>query len=170
MLSRRTVLAGCMLVGCSEGAKNDVRFAQQPIIGGELAIGVDEVVMVWRPGDVAGCSGTLIAARAVITAKHCVQLPDVSEPNEPSQLRVGVGRTLHSGAGLTWLTVESVHVVPGVYSAQASETLFGSDLAILLLNEPTMISPRAVRLSSPSELVGAHAQAIGYGLTLEGEA
>jgi V8-like Glu-specific endopeptidase len=166
---RAIVLAMLGVVGCSAPDPLTTLGMQAAIIEGQLAVGTDDVVMVSGASEVAGCTGTIVAERAVVTAKHCVQLPDALEPSDPSTLRVGVGRTLHSGSGLKWGNVESVHVVPGVYSAAEPEALFGSDLAVLILREATSIPPRRIRFAAVEELVGTTAQAIGYGLTPEGE-
>jgi V8-like Glu-specific endopeptidase len=162
------VLAGGT-VGCDDARSNELGETRAAILGGELAIGVDEVVMVSDPSLGPGCGGTLVGTRTVLTAKHCVQLPDVGEPNDPSELRVGIGRTLYSGAGLEWLMVESVHTLPGAYSPTEGATLFGSDLALLVLKDSTELVPRRVRFAPADELAVTTGEAVGYGVTQEGE-
>ncbi|MFT3924811.1 MAG: trypsin-like serine protease [Myxococcales bacterium] len=158
-----------LLGGCGETAQSELEIKDFPIIDGTPAIGFDDVVLVSGQNN-AVCSGTVIAERAVLTAKHCVQRPDTDTPLDAQSLRIGIGRSANFGAGLRWVSVESVHPVPGTYSASDAKTLLGSDLAILILEQPAGVPARFIEFApASSALVGQSALAIGYGLTPDGE-
>jgi hypothetical protein len=62
-----------------------------------------------------------------------------------------------------------VRAVPGSYLADDDNTLVGSDVALLVLAAGVQVGPRAVRLSSPADLMGSEGQLVGFGLTGDGE-
>ena len=61
-------LAVLALAGCTEGT---VSVGRSPILDGTLEPGMDYVVYVFHDWGFA-CTGTVVAPRVVVTAKHCL--------------------------------------------------------------------------------------------------
>ncbi len=118
------------------------------------------------------CTGSLIAPRVVLTAKHCVQQAGADEPDAPSYFRVRTG-------GNVWrpdseYSVQQVRTTPGRYTSGGAGglggALVGVDVALLTLERGiTAFAPYPIRRESPSDLVGEEAIVIGYGQTPSGD-
>ncbi|MCX7807017.1 MAG: S1 family peptidase, partial [Deltaproteobacteria bacterium] len=118
------------------------------------------------------CTGSLIAPRVVLTAKHCVQRPGASGPTPPSQLVVGTGDV--AGRGSIY-RVASVHTTPGVWHEGGPRGLSGAIVgvdvaAIVLTREVTGITPLPMMRANPRSLSGQSFTAVGYGQTPSGQA
>lgn len=159
-------LVAALLIGCA-AHEESASFVNAPIVGGEP--GGDPAVVVLQNLRSGGlCTGTLIAERVVLTAKHCIQEPFAEQPNSPNAIVVGVGDTIRQ---LTHsLRVQSIRTVPGVYTVDSrgaiGSGLIGEDVAVMVLqNGAPGIEPIPIRRQSPAGLSRQLITAVGYGQT-----
>jgi secreted trypsin-like serine protease len=111
--------------------------APQPIIGGSTVSSAPWAAAVFSNGSFT-CSGTIIASRWVLTARHCV-------------------------SGTMSVRVGSVNRTSGGVTSNVSSSSTRSDLALLYLS--TAISTSYVSLSSSYPPVGSTNSIYGWGMT-----
>ena len=143
--------------------------ARATIVDGTAELDRPAVVVVLNRAAGAMCTGSIIAPRLVLTAKHCVQRPDTRGPDAPGAFTIGIGNTLR---GLTEsLTVSAVSTTPGGYTDDygLNGALVGQDVATLTLAAPTDIPPMAIRRDEPSDVIGHDVTVVGFGQTPSGE-
>lgn len=137
---------------------------QPKIIGGEFAKPGDDpwqiaLVPRVRPQNIAFCGGSLISARRVLTAAHCVD-----KETQPTQIAV-VSGSINLDKG-TRLAVSKITIHPG-WNPSTKD----NDLAVLELSAPAAYDGIPM-LSSSSENVawqpGAMARASGWGAVAMG--
>ncbi len=109
------------------------------------------------------CTGTLVAARVVLTAKHCVY-EDVGGTTwsaiPASDLSVSLGDSVAGSTGE--IAVSTITTSAGPY--HDGDGAIGGDLALLTLaSEPVGLTPRALALRAPS--VGEPLRIVGFGYT-----
>ncbi len=172
-LGAAALVAGCVapVTGQPEPDSAEVGGAHQAIVGGELG-GHPAVVVLqnYRSGGL--CTGTLIAERVVLTAKHCIQEPFASGPANPSDIVVGVGDTIRRLSAA--LRVQSIDTPPGVYTVDSrgglGTGLVGSDVAVMVLQSGVPgIEPIPVMRTNPSAIAGQVITAVGFGQTPSGQ-
>jgi len=195
-LGRVAIQAGscfglALWVGCGapESSVNDEpapRVKSQPVYGGIISPEENDAVVELRmpPGPEGGssrtCSGTVVAPRLVITARHCVapyvegayqcnaeggynetfprDPPDagtVGQPYDPpDQVEIRVGQV---AGGNEPALGEKIYIMP-------TQTICKNDIAVVRVDRDFPVAPRAMRLTEPTyphELVTV----VGYGLT-----
>lgn len=159
---RATVGLAVTLLGCGAERVATGRLVQA-IVGGSPSEGLRAVVRVEAPDEGRRCTGTLVARRVVLTAKHCVQRPGAAAPDPPWSLRVGIRREGDAGAdAFSSFDVVAVQSVPGAYASAVSalSDLAGADVAVLVLGRVPDVAPL---LLAEAPMTGDTLVAAGYG-------
>jgi hypothetical protein len=133
-LRRRAVAALALAVGAPGGALAAGGPGRDPQGLARAAVAYLRVA-----GSRELCSATLVAPRALLTARHCVQRAGAEAPREPAELHLGFGDDAFGGEPEP-LVVEQV-LLPAGARYQQPEDLLGSDLAVLVLREPSRRAP-----------------------------
>lgn len=175
-VSSALLIAACGSNDASSSPVLTIRSASQGIINGvkDTNTANDNVVAVWAvisDSEAGLCTGTLIAPKVLITARHCVSQMNVEgidcSGNEvgadypPSILKVAVGTDpMNQSYPFSAQGVKIFHA--------NTNDLCSNDIALIVLNNNLQISkgltPRPIRvLSAPT--VGEKFTSIGYGKT-----
>jgi MYXO-CTERM domain-containing protein len=154
-----TLLASCAQVPIGESV--------EPVIHGSRETGYPEVVGVyWTDGASLGglCTGTIIGPHAVLTAKHCVFQETASgyTPVPNGWFYVLEGDDIEHATDVHRVT--EVRTTPG--SDIDADVDGGSDIAILLVGDALVPTPRGYATSGPSP--GAGVTVVGFGRTMTG--
>lgn len=152
-LGRGAVLAGLLTMNaCAGGAEpdDDGELAVPIILHGRETASDPAVVKVQRHhgwGGLGVCTGTVIAPRYVLTARHCA----------------GSGRLevlVEDGARPTRIAVTRAHFDRATGRSQSS-----GDIAVLELVSAASVAPLPVNLDARAALGVREARAVGFGLT-----
>lgn len=151
---RWSVLAGFWLVvvGCAAPERDGARAHASAIVHGVDEDGYGEVLYLYNSAGVA-CTGSLVADRVVLTAKHCVA--DVPEDG----WFAGTGPTGDDA----WY--EGVSVV-----TTAGPEMEGEDIALITLREGPPVDPVWLARDFAVYGVGDVLTLVGYGETEDGSA
>ncbi|MEL7470550.1 MAG: trypsin-like serine protease [Pseudomonadota bacterium] len=118
------------------------------------------VVIVHRRGERAFCSGTVLAGRLLVTARHCVQAIGADAPYPVKEIRVGFG-TSTTDPDIVWRDVSRIIVLSTTF--ESFEDLQGQDVALIELpgdtNSPLLGVPQQVPKPEPGEILTL----IGFG-------
>lgn len=156
-----------LAVGCADQtADGSVSATGAPIIGGAANPGDPSIVFLgvsFAAGE-GLCTATLIAPRVIVTAKHCICDTATGAPVSAASVQVGVGADISSGTA--YGRVSEVRTTAGACSEDVS-TLFGRDIAVLLLAAPGSLTPIPIVRDRPVN-VGDTVTAIGYGVRVAG--
>lgn len=164
-------LSVCALLGCTAAPPDDVERSTAGIVNGTS--GGDPAVVVLQNYASGGlCTGTLIAERVVLTAKHCVQEAFEDGPVAPNQMIVGVGDNVRSLSRT--LRVQSITSTPGMYTVDSrggiGDGLVGVDVAVMVLQSGAAgVEPIPILRESHESLRGQIITAVGYGQTPSGQ-
>lgn len=153
------------LVGCAQGP--EVAGGESAIVDGERTRNNEPaVVLVYnRAGGL--CSGSLIAPRVVLTAKHCVQGDGASAPFSVGLFVIGVGDSIN-GLSETY-RVSSIWTTPGPYFDDGRLTgLPGVDVALVTLQRAATVTPVSVYRGHPRDFLGQPVRAVGFGQIRDG--
>ncbi len=157
-------LASLLLaLSCAQAPPPDVGTQADAIVDGERTSN-DEPAVVAVLNRFGGlCTGTLIAPRVVLTAKHCVQNPGASGPNAPSAFVIGIGDTINRLTQTFGAT--DVVTTPGTYTDRngLGGALVGVDVALITLASPAAIAPIPVHRGRAQDIVGDRMRAVGFG-------
>ncbi|KAH9390643.1 hypothetical protein TYRP_022879 [Tyrophagus putrescentiae] len=117
------------------------------------------------------CGGTLLSARTILSAAHCVSSGGVGRPAERYTVLVGAHNRTSSGRRLP---VQQI-----LWHSRYSELSLQNDIALLILAEPIDLEvmaevarpiclPNRTDDSTGSSLTGRMATVVGWGATAEG--
>ncbi|MEV5872991.1 serine protease [Streptomyces sp. NPDC052101] len=134
--------------------------APQPVVGGTTTT-TTEYPFVVQITDASGnqfCGGTLVAAKKVVTAAHCMA------GESTGSIRVVGGRTYLNGTDGTVSNVSKIWVNPDYTDATN-----GDDVAVLTLETALPYTPVKYVSSSQADVyaAGATARILGWGTTSE---
>lgn len=178
MRSKYFVTLCLALSGCSPQWKDSVQSIAGPpghnpaIVGGHLVTeeelkassvyrSVFRLLMKYENNKYRSCTSSLIHQRVLLTAAHCIYDKDRKFPLELSfEYRNESGE---SQLG----KIEKVLVHPEYYKGDEQASLYGFDLALVLLKEPlpTFYRPIPVELSQSAAETSSDWLALGYGIT-----
>ncbi len=170
------------LAACSSSPESSASSPQPPVPGAD-AVSVDQVeivrgvpdrgrdpaVVAIDVGEEGLCSGALIAANVVLTARHCVartteqincpaSLPQVGAERSASSLQILVGDEV----GLGRVVARGKEIL-----APKGWSLCDADIALIVLDQPVAgIAPLALRQTGVA--VGDHIRSVGYGRSVDG--
>ncbi len=166
----RLSLFACLLLYLGCAADGGVGMQVGPIVNGDRVNGDEPTVVAVLNRQGGLCTGTVIAPRVVLTAKHCVQSPGAPGPVPASSLIIGVGDNINRLT--TTVGVSEFETTPGVYtdSGGLRGALVGIDVAVLVLARDLGVEPYPVYRGSPAELIGRTVRAVGFGQTPGGGA
>ncbi|MBA2951196.1 S1 family serine peptidase [Streptomyces himalayensis] len=135
--------------------------APQPIVGGTTttASAYPYVMQITNASQSQFCGGTLVAARKVVTAAHCV------DGRTTSNTKVVGGRTYRNGTNGTVASVSRIWIHPDYTSAEE-----GDDVAVLTLSTSMPYTPIGYVSSSDTGVyaAGTTARILGWGTTSSG--
>lgn len=157
----------CAALACNmfnaEVARADVSSRSDSIVDGEPANNEENAVVAVL-NRFGLCTGTLIAPRVVLTARHCVQLEGSSGPSLPSTFTIGIGDNIR-GLSQTFRASDVV-TTDGPY--RRINDIIGKDIALITLSTQPDITPIPVERESARP--GQMMRAVGYGQRPDGNA
>lgn len=157
-------LALALSLGFGCAAEPLVDGSERAIVDGTFEEGRPEVVFIalFAGGGLGQCTGTLIAPRVVLTAKHCVRNGSQDAAAPARNFRVFIGSSQRSFT--EQLSVSEVRAAPGSWDIQDA-----TDVATLILSSPAQgAEPAEVSFDSPFRLQATTLTSVGFGQTPSG--
>jgi|CXWL01.1.fsa_nt_gi hypothetical protein len=162
LLSTLLVLA----VACQGGSGDETQTLRQAIVGGQLDTTSTHVFIIdmqFNNAQTGLCTATLISARSLLTAAHCV------DPERVGATSVTI-RASNKADANTLNTGEYINVVdrrlhPN-WQWSGSDMAAPTDVAMLLLaSAPSGVTPAAINRAALSGFTGKSIRLVGYGRT-----
>jgi len=143
--------------GCAPTPPDDV--SSSAIVGGKTDTGDPSVVALSASTSQGGalCTASVIAPTVLLTAAHCVLPSEVG----PHATFVVLPSDDVNKDTTEQLAVKETHYDPAFDIDQLQN---GHDIAVVILEKPTTLTPLPVSTTSPASLVGKSVRLVGYGL------
>ncbi len=161
-MSKRCLVTAALvgaLCSCAPERIEPLSSSSAPIVDGSPSHNRSVVFLYNLAG--AACTATIVAPRAVLTAKHCIQ-GGSSSAAPASQFVVYVGDSPYRP--IRQYRVAEVRPAPGCWDLCGD----ASDVAMLILASPAVEEPVPISFEPPAGITGQTITAIGYGQTPAG--
>jgi len=157
----RLLTLSALFMSCADISGGSSTDATEKIIGGQAESGVPQAVRIMY-GSNTNCTGTLIAAKVVLTAAHCIQYDGPVLNNTHIDIVIDgrvvesvniVGHIMHSDWQITASSPE-----PDLYA--------GSDIALLYLEQAvSSTGPLGIDRMPPNQYLSTTGKIVGFGRT-----
>ncbi|MEY4575550.1 MAG: hypothetical protein RL701_253, partial [Pseudomonadota bacterium] len=171
-------LLATALLSCSPDSDLPTHTAviEEAIIGGKTSSAAQNAVVLLQIDDSATCTGTLVAPKLVLTARHCVSETDAELlcAADGSPVRGGrVGQDIDPERIIVYVGQRQSVLEARARGAQlvhgAADNLCNNDIAFLVLDRAVTDTPLAALRMRETTRVGELITSIGWGLTKQGE-
>ena len=146
------------------GATSDEAIGQtkQPIVGGTVSTTLQDATVLLRENGQFSCTGTLIAANLVLTARHCVSQLDENSADPCGTITsddpaTGFGLSV----GVNAMSAASVATGVKVYKL-STNSLCGGDMALIQFDKD-IVGAKIAPIRFTALTVGELTTAVGYG-------
>lgn len=162
-MSRRVALAICALtMACGPVFDSgDAKLSRSAIVGGILDLAdlqVFELKIAGLPTGSGNCSATLIGARTLLTAAHCV---DPRRFGASSLVILATNKT----DSATATAADFIKVVETRFHPAWTSLSVDNDIAVALLEKEPGVAPKAWNAVSVTSFGGKPLRVVGYGMT-----
>jgi len=161
--SHGLMLLAFAVTGCVTTTDDVVESVDSEIVGSSAEAGFPDVMFIELVGQ-GSCTGTLIAPRVVLTAKHCI----LNFRNNPAGVRIGVGNSFDPSGPQRKPPQPMISAsqryseVIEVRTTEGDDTT-DKDLALLLLKTAGTVTPRAWVATGQSLDSTVSLTAVGFG-------